>query len=212
MQTRPFGQAVTEREALSVIAKLKQGKSSVMEQARLLGVYHATLRKAMRAAIGSKHFDAMQFPKRGKRKQRRRSKSVAASARVVAASPPVPQGCAHRFRAGTNGNGGAFVWCADCGHTEPVERKRLPHSPVWTLRSQRGELLSEDELRALVGRIESGTSDLGIEARQLGVSRSAVKKGLLMWLGFEKYEAVLSERARNWQRHTAAKKRLQKVG
>jgi hypothetical protein len=44
---------VSNREALSIIAKLRAGKSSIMAEARRLGVYHATLRKEIRAALGS---------------------------------------------------------------------------------------------------------------------------------------------------------------
>lgn len=50
---------VSDKEVLSVIEKLKSGKSSVMAEARRLGCYHATLRKALRAQLGSKRFDAL---------------------------------------------------------------------------------------------------------------------------------------------------------
>ncbi len=56
--------AVSEKEALSVIEKLKAGKSSVMAEARRLGCYHATLRKALRAAIGEKAYDKLMATKK----------------------------------------------------------------------------------------------------------------------------------------------------
>ena len=48
--------AVSKKEALSIIAKLRAGKSSVMTEARRIGCYHATVRKALRAALGSKEY------------------------------------------------------------------------------------------------------------------------------------------------------------
>jgi hypothetical protein len=61
---------VSKTVALAVIAKLKAGKSSVMAEARRLGVYHATLRKEMRAAVGSKLFERLMRAKTGRRKPR----------------------------------------------------------------------------------------------------------------------------------------------
>jgi hypothetical protein len=47
---------VSKKEALSIIAKLRAGKSSVMAEARRLGCYHATIRKELRATLGSKEY------------------------------------------------------------------------------------------------------------------------------------------------------------
>jgi hypothetical protein len=59
--------AVSKKEALSIIEKIRAGKASVKGEARRLGVYHATLRKEMRAAIGSEQYDKLVL--RGRRKR-----------------------------------------------------------------------------------------------------------------------------------------------
>jgi hypothetical protein len=56
---------VSKSVALAVIVKLKSGKTSVHREALRLGVYHATLRKEMRAAVGSKQYDKLLLRRKG---------------------------------------------------------------------------------------------------------------------------------------------------
>lgn len=85
---KPRELTVSEQEALSIIAKLKAGKSSgVMAEARRLGCYHATLRKAMRAAVGSKEYAELALAD----KSRHRKRSPRAKIPPRRQSKPVPQ-------------------------------------------------------------------------------------------------------------------------
>jgi hypothetical protein len=84
-RARPYMRKVSKTVALAVLAKIKAGKSSVQGEARRLGVYHATLRKEMRAAIGSKAYDKMVL--RG-RKPSIKSKPASRAAPPVIAPKP----------------------------------------------------------------------------------------------------------------------------
>lgn len=77
--------AVSEKEAFSVIEKLKSGKSSVMAEARRLGCYHATLRKALRAAVGEAAYTKLMNGKKGATPA---AKKPAAKKKVAAKKKP----------------------------------------------------------------------------------------------------------------------------
>jgi hypothetical protein len=129
--------AVTKKEALAVIQKLRSGKSSVAVEARRLGCYHATLRKALRAAIGSKQYDSFMDTRpgnhgdTGNRKRRRESAiSTGPQPRSATANPPPAMDpftrcprCGDGLRHGTNGNGFTEVWCV-CGWQEVIVPRR----------------------------------------------------------------------------------------
>jgi hypothetical protein len=109
---------ISDKVARAVIEKVKAGKSSVMVEARRLGVYHATLRKAMRAAVGAKAHAKVTG---------RRCKRVTSTGpqQGRAHTTPLPvvddptrcRRCGEVLRYGTDGTGFVTAWCV-CGWRE----------------------------------------------------------------------------------------------
>lgn len=88
---KPRERAVSEKEALSVIEKIKADKSTVMAEARRLGCYHATLRKALRAAIGESAYAKLMSGKKAAKKApvKKAAKKPAKKAPKSRELPPV---------------------------------------------------------------------------------------------------------------------------
>jgi hypothetical protein len=86
---------VSKSVALAVFAKIKAGKSSIMAEARRLGCYHATLRKEIRAAVGSKEYAKQAI--RGTRPRRRKSSKPLTKSKP-ASREPSPETAEQRYR------------------------------------------------------------------------------------------------------------------
>jgi hypothetical protein len=132
---------ISEAVARKVIAKLRAGKTSVSGEAVRLGVYHATLRKAMRAILGDKEFTRivvrgrraeLRKPKAPVQKPRRRPEAVKKKAadKPYMSAPSFSHvegewNCgrcgSEQIQSGTNGIGGAVLWCS-CGWSAPIPR------------------------------------------------------------------------------------------
>jgi hypothetical protein len=88
------GRVVSKKEALVVLAKLRAGTSSVTVEAQRLGVYHATLRKEIRAAIGAKQYDKLALNRKRKGRPTATTPAASTARRKLyakkSASRPVP--------------------------------------------------------------------------------------------------------------------------
>jgi formylmethanofuran dehydrogenase subunit E len=155
VSSKPRERKVSKSVALAVIQKLKAGKATVHGEARRLGVYHATLRKELRAAIGSKQYDKLfsrerkaptkkEPPKRKARPPRSDTPERVHRRELYRSKPyrktvPTFSQVAGEFRcgrcgsdhlkAGTNGNGGGTLWCS-CGWTRAIPRVRATAAAV----------------------------------------------------------------------------------
>lgn len=208
--------AVSEKEALRVVANIKAGKGTVMGEARRLGVYHATLRKALRAAIGEKAFGTLMGGRAGKPGRgvkpppSRPTQSMLARRAVhsprpeVLPPPPTPLGCTHsRTVAGTDGSGYAVLWCTDCDFVEHVQRVWRPSDE----KTDNGPIidsiiaaLSNAELTAMGSRIAEDGSSLGREGRAIGLDTcegvKRLRDKLREFMGREAYDVMMTQRAR----------------
>jgi hypothetical protein len=134
---------VTKSVALAVAAKVRAAKGTIMGEARRLGVYHATLRKAVRDAIGSAEYDKLVLRGRttwiGRATTKRREPKAPRLTQAPARCNPnrAAPTFAHvegEFRcgqcgdpqpkAGTDGNGQGILYCS-CGWTQPIPRLRV---------------------------------------------------------------------------------------
>lgn len=127
--------AVSEKQALRAFERITTGRASVIGEARRFHCYHASLRKAMRKAVGAKKYDSAMAQSvavrkrvtgrpKGYSRQAIIPQTKVAPSSVVLAETPSFCGCVAPMRAGTDGNGIALVWCAECGHTETVRQRR----------------------------------------------------------------------------------------
>lgn len=170
---------VSAREALSIYNKIKAGQATVAGEARRLGCFHATLRKALRKAVGSKEYDGA-VPCRHQRKawlakpkKRTRSRKAAA----VSSAPKVEArrkgelacGCVAPIASETDGYGHVRLRCSACGRVESVTSRPAQDPSLGPTFRQRLDGLTASELTAIIERIRRGSS-LGAESRKLGNS------------------------------------------
>lgn len=128
---------VTKREALSIIAKIRAGRSTIAEETRRLGVNYETVRSAMRDAIGSEQYAKLAIPrsrpgmgsKLTSPTKPSRKETPYSSHRKVATFSHVEDdfSCGRcgtpQLKAGTDGNGGGILWCS-CGWSRAIPRVR----------------------------------------------------------------------------------------
>jgi hypothetical protein len=115
-----------------VVAKLTGGRATISAEALRLGVVEQTLLKALRITLGDKRYrefrasvtrwGSKRLVKNGARHRLhhgRRTKRTTPSAKPKE-EPTAAQPCGHRFKAGTDGDGRALLWCVVCGYMEAV--------------------------------------------------------------------------------------------
>lgn len=136
--------AIDEQEARVVARKIEKGTGTIMGEARRLGVFHATLRKALRQELGATAFAALMKGHRhrvlrSKHPTKRREPKAPRLRQAPARTNPnrTAPTFAHvegEFRcgqcgdpqpkAGTDGNGQGILYCS-CGWTQPIPRLRV---------------------------------------------------------------------------------------
>lgn len=135
---------VSDKDAREIIARLKAGKSSLKDEAQRIGCYHATVRRSLRAVLGSKNYAKLLGRTTGKKST---PKPKAARSPAPVTSDRSPSGrkrypktaptfghvagdfCCGRcgsdhLKPGTDGNGGGVLWCA-CGWSRAIPRVRV---------------------------------------------------------------------------------------
>jgi hypothetical protein len=127
--------SITKKEAQRILRGLEAGTFSLLGEARRLGCYHATIRKAIRTHIGSDEFDRVMRIAKARRKTGRRPRGTSRPVRRQLHTPmrsvpldpgtaPHDCGCREKLVAETDGTGHALIRCPGCGHTEPVVTRR----------------------------------------------------------------------------------------
>jgi len=75
---------ITTREALLIAENIRAGRATVLGEARRLGVYHATLRKSLRLAVGRKQYDKLHGRKATAQRRRESSQQSTQLTRIAA--------------------------------------------------------------------------------------------------------------------------------
>lgn len=119
------GYSLSKKEVHAIVARLRSGRGSILSEAHRVGCYHATVRKAVRAAIGLREYGRLVAPRRGPAKPTRKAPEPSASRQRGQLAPMADTtcDCGLGTLAGTDGNGIAVLWCPGCGYTERVVRR-----------------------------------------------------------------------------------------
>jgi hypothetical protein len=113
---------------------VKARESTVITEARRIGCYHATLRKALRAMVGEEEYNRLVWSHRSGGAPSKNRLNQSKKAPFIVDTRPMKgstlcKRCRGETLAGTNGDGLAVLVCLRCGGREVVfPRRAIPAS------------------------------------------------------------------------------------